>query len=213
MAGIVKDGIPYVVDALGSLMAFNGSNFIEIARFPTDGNFLDGVEQENNVRSIHPNGMTILDDEILILIEEKRTTINLEKKLPSGVWAYNSINGLYHKYSIPLSDGSTVTDYGQPNISNAGAIFSLGRDVSSTEEGTLLVGAEYYTDSGSTNYWGVFYNNTDDDMQKYGYFVTSKIKSESIENNETSFKIKGSIEREGLVFIFKTLSDMLKNEI
>jgi hypothetical protein len=39
------------------------------------------------------------------------------------------------------------------------------------------------------------------------------IKSDSIENNETSFKIKGSIEREGLVFIFKTLSDMLKNEI
>ena len=26
-------------------------------------------------------------------------------------------------------------------------------------------------------------------------------------------KIKGSIEREGLVFIFKTLSDILKNEI
>ena len=39
------------------------------------------------------------------------------------------------------------------------------------------------------------------------------IKSDSIENIETSFKIKGSIEREGLVFIFKTLSDMLKNEI
>jgi hypothetical protein len=39
------------------------------------------------------------------------------------------------------------------------------------------------------------------------------IKSDSIENNETSFKIKGSIEREGLVFIFKTLSDILKNEI
>ena len=39
------------------------------------------------------------------------------------------------------------------------------------------------------------------------------MKSDSIENIETSFKIKGSIEREGLVFIFKTLSDMLKNEI
>ena len=39
------------------------------------------------------------------------------------------------------------------------------------------------------------------------------IKSDSIENIETSFKIKGSIEREGLVFIFKTLSDILKNEI
>jgi hypothetical protein len=39
------------------------------------------------------------------------------------------------------------------------------------------------------------------------------IKSESIENNEMFFKIKGSIEREGLVFIFKTLSDILKNEI
>lgn len=39
------------------------------------------------------------------------------------------------------------------------------------------------------------------------------LKSDSIENNETSFRIKGSIEREGLVFIFKTLSDILKNEI
>ena len=39
------------------------------------------------------------------------------------------------------------------------------------------------------------------------------LKSDSIENNETSFRIKGSMEREGLVFIFKTLSDILKNEI
>ena len=39
------------------------------------------------------------------------------------------------------------------------------------------------------------------------------LKSDSIENNETSFRIKGSIEREGLIFIFKTLSDILKNEI
>ena len=39
------------------------------------------------------------------------------------------------------------------------------------------------------------------------------LKSDSIENNETSFRIKGSIEREGLVFIFKTMSDILKNEV
>ena len=39
------------------------------------------------------------------------------------------------------------------------------------------------------------------------------LKSDSIENNETSFRMKGSIEREGLVFIFKTLSDILKNEV
>ena len=39
------------------------------------------------------------------------------------------------------------------------------------------------------------------------------LKSDSIENNETSFRIKGSIEREGLIFIFKTLSNILKNEI
>ena len=39
------------------------------------------------------------------------------------------------------------------------------------------------------------------------------IKSDSIENNEVSFKVKGIIEREGLVFIFKTLSEIIKNEI
>ena len=39
------------------------------------------------------------------------------------------------------------------------------------------------------------------------------LKSDSIENNETSFRIKGSIERESLVFIFKTMSDILKNEV
>ena len=39
------------------------------------------------------------------------------------------------------------------------------------------------------------------------------LKSDSIENNETSFRIKGSIEREGLVFIFKTMSDILKKEV
>ena len=39
------------------------------------------------------------------------------------------------------------------------------------------------------------------------------LKSDSIENKEVSLKIRGTIEREGLVFIFKTLSDILKNEI
>jgi threonine dehydratase len=38
------------------------------------------------------------------------------------------------------------------------------------------------------------------------------IKSDSMENEEVSFKIRGSIEREGLIFIFKTLSEILKIE-
>ncbi|WP_396180316.1 hypothetical protein [Flavobacterium sp.] len=37
-------------------------------------------------------------------------------------------------------------------------------------------------------------------------------KSDSIEDNYISIKIRGSIEREGLIYIFKTLSEILKNE-
>ena len=38
------------------------------------------------------------------------------------------------------------------------------------------------------------------------------LESDSIEDGGVSFKIRGSIEREGLIFIFKTLSEILKNE-
>lgn len=39
------------------------------------------------------------------------------------------------------------------------------------------------------------------------------IKSESLEEQEVNFRILGSIEREGLVHIFKTLSEILEKEI
>lgn len=38
------------------------------------------------------------------------------------------------------------------------------------------------------------------------------LESDSIENGGVSFKIRGSIEREGLIFIFKTLYEILKSE-
>jgi hypothetical protein len=177
VAGIIKDGIPYVVDAIGRLMRFNGASFTEVAKLPIGPYPLEGNEQEGHFKWIHPNGITIKDNEILINIANDVGGLDTTpEKLPSGIWAYNETNGLYHKHSVTASDSGSKLDYGQNQIDRAGALKYIAPSNGSTSaNGDIVAGGVFYPGSSGTRKYAVYYNDVLDTTQKYGYFTTIKI--------------------------------------
>lgn len=188
LACVIKDDIPYVMDSEGRLLAWNGGTFQEIARLPVSYKLLWLPYSMTNNRFIHPNGMTVVNGKINILVINNNydnatmTSTSIEENLPSGIWEYDEAIGLYHKFSLSYTGTATttVTDYGQNRLLAAGGLSDEKIDsTTSTTNGFILAGAGYYTDATTTDY-GIWTNDTLNTTQKYGYFVTPKIESENI---------------------------------
>lgn len=195
MAGVVKDGVPYILDSLGRLMAFNGGVFVEVARFPLNGGAFKGFNlKTENQRAVHPRGMAVDRDEILICISNRADDITDDdyNPFPSGVWAFSTITGrLYHKYSpsyqaVADTGTTNLTDFGQVRTFSAGPMMvvesvSVGADPTSNNGGRVLFAMEYFTDADDTSsdtQWGLFTDDTQDNTQKAGWIVTPKLKSQ-----------------------------------
>lgn len=177
IAGTVLNNIFYIVDRQGILKKYSGSSFTEVAKFTKENpNFL-------NTTFIHPNGMQATDTGMIqILISNLYSgDLGYEDKIASGVWEYDPNIGLYHKYSCSVSStsGTTLNDYGQIRIANVGAL-CVNKPLipDTTKNGTLLFGANYYTNDSTTQY-GLFCDDTIDTTQKYAYFTTSFILSDT----------------------------------
>lgn len=187
MAGVVKDDVLYIMDNDGRLLAFNGGTFVEIDRLPIkDGEYLFFALGEYNERWIHPNGMTVKDNAILILIdnEYRGSAASWEENVPSGIWEWTKETGLYHKYSLSYTNDNetTVRDYGQNHISIAGALsYIKSSSTDSADNGSLLAGAQLFTDASTTDNV-IFIDDLADEVQKYGYFVTPKIFSDKFDD-------------------------------
>lgn len=187
VAGVIFNNIPYIVDARGRLMAFNGGSFQEVARFPIETYYrFDDALKLNNSRFIHPNGMDVTDyGTILISINGDRDgSGQTEGFIPSGIWEYDPQIGLYHKMSpgYTRSGTTTITDYGQQLVTRSGAVFFKPPNTATKNtNGTLLAGFDYESASGSSE-GGVFHDDTLDTTQKFGYFETKWIESNQIED-------------------------------
>lgn len=184
VAGVIKDNLPYVMTTNGKLMAFTGSAFKEVARLPIEDFPLNDNLSEGNIRWIHPNGMDVIDDDIIMMItnEVEGSTPIQNPNLPSGIWNYNPTTGLTHRYSISTSavGGTTFSDYGQINLQSqgiAGALLYQKNEGSTTENGKILVGARLQDGT-----FGIFCDDTLDTTQKWGYFTTSKMIADQIED-------------------------------
>lgn len=195
VAGVVhpEENIPYILDARGRLMKFNGAGFSEIARLPVGRYPLEGLDSQTNLRFVHPNGMCIRDGKILILVDSRNRNSSsgeartIEENFPSGVYEYDPELGcLYHKYSPSYSavadtGVANLSDYGQTRIAAAGAIFAAHPNRSvTTENGDIIFGCEYLTSSDTTSKYGIFCDDTNDTTQKSGYLVTTQIHSDDI---------------------------------
>lgn len=187
LACVIKDDIPYVMDANGSLLVWNGGTFKTIASLNRrQQKILFNPFYKTNQRFIHPNGMSIIKGKINILIDGTNYDATAhggtqEETIPSGIWEYDANHGLYHKSSIGLvKTGSSGTDFGQFKINGVGGLSELVSSQSYVDtDGTLICGASYYTDA-TTSTSAIFYDNFLDTKQKGGYIVTNKIYSPNI---------------------------------
>ena len=183
LSAVLLDDTPYIFDADGVLRAFIGGFFQEVARLPLKRKLLDEVTMtDSSVRPVHPNGMTVDDGEILINIRGTFEDGHVDEYVPSGIWAYNKENGLYHKYSFSLRNysGGTQLDYGQHKISKVGALKKI--KLVDNNDGVLIAGAEIYSDA-TTVLAGSFIDHSLDTIQKAGYFLTPRLEAGSLKDN------------------------------
>lgn len=196
---VIKDDIPYVIDSNGSLLVWNGGTFKKIGGVNRRKNaLLYNPTSSTNNRFIHPNGMSVVNGKINALIDGRSydSSTSLVETIPTGIYEYDESKGFYHKHSFGLSHVvDAITDFGQLKVSAVGGLAEINTpSQSTTRNGTFLAGATYFTDATTTTS-GIFYNDSNDTLQKGGYFITKKITADdatlyhlpSVENTWDSF--------------------------
>jgi hypothetical protein len=193
-----EDDAPYAMSDKGILYKLSGGGFAEVGRLPYTNQLpylgADPTGTQNNDRFIHPNGLILTkNDTVLANINGKNgdNTGTQNENLASGLWEWSSSYGFTHRSPFtydPIS--SSITDYGQNKISRAGAIANMNvPSTASGRDGTILAGATLFTDSSSTTS-GIYFDNSNDTVQKYGYIVTTKIFSSNLVDTWNAFKAR-----------------------
>ena len=197
LASVIKNDAPWILDNNGRLMYFNGGTFVEApsGRLPVrNTKQLKNPLSAVNDRWVHPNGMNIVDGRIRVLVNNQNhdNGATIEDNIASGIWEYDETIGWVHINSLSYhaSTAGSVTDYGQNRIVRAGALYSAKSDsTSASANGTMLAGAQFYTNATATAN-GIFTNDSNNTLQKYGYLVTSKIFSSNVQDTWQSVYLR-----------------------
>ncbi len=187
--------IIHVLDTNGALLAFTGSGFEEIGRLPLVRELLINAQTGTYNSFIHPNGLYFTRNGTFIVnvnnqVGDNGTTI--KENLPSGIWEFHRDTGFVHKQSFSYTPigTTTVTDYGQNRISQAGALYEANLySNSASGKPTIIAGANYYTDA-STTASGIFVDDPLDTTQKYGYFTTAWLQSSAVKDTWQKLSLK-----------------------
>lgn len=185
LAIIVKENIPFIMDARAELKKYSGTGFDEVARLPIPTKLFGSVNSTND-RWIHPNGLAITKNNTILafvnnLVGDPAATI--PENMPSGIWEWAEGYGFTHKKSLTYNrynDPTTITDWGQNRVSLVGGM-ALAFDNSTAGIITPMIGATYYTDA-STTTSAIFIENTTDTVQKKGYVVSTFFESNEVED-------------------------------
>ncbi len=204
----IKGNIPHVIDARGALLKFTGYDFVEIGRLPRSNVLPYNLESNDSDKWIHPNGFIVTDDgTFLVLVNNLlgNNAAGILENFPSGIWEFSEQNGFVHKYSITYATDSTLTDYGQNKLSAVGALANMNRySTSAGRDGQYVAGVTYYTNASSTQ-TGVFFDNSIDTQQKYGYFVTSWINALQLKDtwNKICVKFKELVDGDEIILKYR----------
>jgi len=196
LACVIKDDVPYVVDTNGDLLVFNGGGFQKLTGFYRKNRKTKLISPtiSRNRRFIHPNGMSVIDGKINILINNLNNdyTGTIEETIHSGVYEYTPENGLVHKHALTLTrSDQTIKDYGQIRVKQVGALseITIPDSPTSTTNGSFLAGARIYTDA-TTEAGYIFYDDTNDTLEKYGYMITPQIESSQLTDTWQKIYVK-----------------------
>lgn len=208
----VYQDIVYCMDGSGILYKFNGYAFDEIGRLP-----FPTLQPSFNPFYIQRNGMMATKNgTILVMISNKNAgnTASYQENLPSGVWEWSKDFGFTHKYSPTYTLASNLnsfTDYGQNIIFAPGAIFDVSEISTgvSGDNGSILVGATYYTNGSSTTN-AIFVDDRNDTAIKKSYFVTTWFFSSEVQDKWTRLWVvfrKILTQNNSMVFKYRTTEE------
>lgn len=185
---IIKDDIPYIIDSVGNILAWNGGTFVKKAGLNRLSNkILYNSGSLTNNRFVHPNGMAIINERINVLIDgtyfdAADHTGTMDITIPSGIYEFDETRGLIHKNSFVVNNATDeLRDYGQTRIMAAGGLtgsFSSAQAFVSTN-GTFLAGANIF-DSASSTQSCIAYDDNNDTIRKSFSFITPQIDSQGI---------------------------------
>jgi len=180
----VLNDVPYIVTGAGVVMAFNGSYFEEVARFPFTDILLAGIDDADSInisttaqgKWLHNNGVDIIGNKLHFLISPIALS---DSKLfgdyakLAGIWCLDQERGLYHRFAIPdLIGGQTA------QVKHVGALKSAGLSENPTvsEHGTCIFSFSYYTEnSTSTEEYAIAYIEPIADVgEKHNSYITSQ---------------------------------------
>jgi len=128
--------------------------------------------------------MSVIDGRINMLINNLNNdfTGTIEETIQSGIYEYTPENGLVHKHSLGLAKSSdTINDYGQVRVKQVGALseINIPDSPTSTTNGSFLAGARVFTNATAEAGY-IFYDDTNDTLEKYGYMITPQIESSQL---------------------------------
>jgi len=167
------EGVMHTINGKGQLMAYNGQDFVEVAALPiAENDLLRWAPDQARGQRIHPNGISLIDGKINILIDGRDSNGNLIENMHSGIWEYDKEVGLYHKYSLGQYK-TTNNEWGTSRLIIPGALIETRED-----KGKILAGAELYIDAGTTKLETIMALVAESNQR--GYFITPQIHSTSI---------------------------------
>ena len=179
---------PVAMGDNGVLYEFNGNGFSEIGRLPFTtqlpwaGTTPIGSSNQAD-RFIHPNGMIFTKNGTIQCVINGRnydSGSTQNENIPSGIWEWSRENGFVHRYSFSYMVTDTIREWGQNQISRAGAIMNANvPNTASGRNGTILAGATLFIDATNTTSV-IAYDDSTNTKQKKGYMVTDWFESDEI---------------------------------
>jgi len=185
---VIKNDIPYILDVEGRLLAFNGSNFQEIARLPISNSDypVSNYIQNSGVKLSHFNGSLLARDQLLFNINPVLPRLDRYlENCQAGIWEYSEDSGFTHKYAVSSTKvGDPILEYGQEDLLSVGAMFdgfTTNDNIteSTTRQGQILFGAR---SNQTSSPFIIGIDNTLDDVKKSSYIITQWLESQQIDD-------------------------------
>lgn len=195
----VVDGVVYIVTDRGHIQAFNGVAFVTVGSFPfafdsvaIDGMSVGDIEASNIDRGIHPKGMRAYGKSLYLNVNTNNQLIDdlasnpldnddifsnvvVNERSASGVWEFDTeTRVLNHRYALKYS----ANQVGFHRLQNSAPILILDNQYT-----RILTAGRL--DSARTD---VFVENPD--QVPTGYFITSEIDSNTVQEAWERFNLK-----------------------
>jgi len=204
-AGALIDDVLHITTDRGDLLKFNGGGFTRVATFPWySEDYLLYHSSSHADQPIHRNGMTVIGDDLYIMVDTKPYTWGSQKYIenaPAGIWKYDGVS-LHHFASVSESKAASILDYGQKYITSPSAIKGLYIGDNYSQE-TLFYGSRTKNDDNDYTMQYLDYQTLAGTSYhaSRGYVITPRFEATEIEETWDKMFIKSDNKTGGSIIV------------